>query len=115
VGDGINDIPALAAADVSATVLETSDLVRSKADVLLLTRRLGALIDLVRVARKTRRVLHQNLVWSLGYNLIAVPLAAMGFMVPWVAAIGMAGSSMLVMLNASRLLRAPAATGRLEG
>jgi Cu2+-exporting ATPase len=115
VGDGINDIPALAAADVSATVLETSDLVRSKADVLLLTRRLGALIDLIRVARKTRLVLHQNLVWSLGYNLIAVPLAAMGFMVPWVAAIGMAGSSMLVMLNASRLLRAPAATGSLEG
>jgi Cu2+-exporting ATPase len=106
VGDGINDIPALAAADVSVTVLESSDLVRSKTDVLLLNRRLGALIDLVRVAKRTRSVLHQNLAWSLGYNLVAVPLAALGFMVPWVAAVGMASSSVLVMLNASRLLRA---------
>lgn len=121
VGDGINDIPALAAADVSVTVLESSDLVRSKADVLLLNRRLGALTELVRVARRTRRVLHQNLAWSLGYNLIAVPLAAMGYMVPWVAAIGMASSSVLVMLNASRLLRGAtpavgsAAAATLEG
>jgi len=117
VGDGINDIPALAAADVSVTVLESSDLVRSKSDVLLLGRRLGALADLVRVAKRTRQVLRQNLGWSLGYNLVAVPLAAMGFMVPWVAAVGMASSSMLVMLNASRLLRVPQpeATGRLEG
>ena len=108
IGDGINDIPALAAADISVTVLESSDLVRSKADVLLLNRRLGALIDLIQVGKRTRRVLRQNLSWSLGYNLVAVPLAAMGFMVPWVAAVGMASSSVLVMLNASRLLRTPA-------
>jgi len=117
VGDGINDIPALAAADVSVTVLESSDLVRSKTDVLLLNRRLGALTDLIQVAKQTRRILHQNLGWSLGYNLIAVPLAAMGFMVPWIAAIGMASSSVLVMLNASRLLRAgtPSPHATLEG
>jgi P-type Cu2+ transporter len=117
IGDGINDIPALAAADVSVTVLESSDLVRSKTDVLLLNRRLGALIDLVRVAKQTRRILYQNLGWSLSYNLVAVPLAALGFMVPWVAAVGMASSSVLVMLNASRLLRAPGygSAGKLEG
>lgn len=108
VGDGINDIPALAAADVSVTVLESSDLVRSKSDVLLLNRRLGALAELIRMGKRTRRVLRQNLYWALGYNLCAMPLAAMGFMVPWVAAVGMAGSSVLVMLNASRLLGAPA-------
>jgi Cu2+-exporting ATPase len=112
VGDGINDIPVLAAADVSATVLETSDLVRGNADVLLLTRRLGALVDLVRIARRTRRVQRQNLVWALAYNLVAVPFAALGLIAPWIAAVGMAGSSMLVMLNASRLLAAPVGAAR---
>jgi Cu2+-exporting ATPase len=107
VGDGINDIPVLAAADVSATVLETTDLVRGNADVLLLTRRLGALVDLVRIARRTRRVQRQNLAWALAYNLVAVPFAALGMIAPWVAAVGMAASSMLVMLNASRLIAAP--------
>jgi P-type Cu2+ transporter len=107
LGDGINDIPALAAADVSATVVESSDLVKSKADVLLLGRRLGGLVELVRVSRRTRRVVRQNLGWALAYNLTAVPVAAMGFLPPWLAAIGMAGSSVLVMSNAARLLSDP--------
>jgi len=112
VGDGINDVPAFAAADVSAAVLESSDLVRSKADVLLLSRRLGALAELVTVSRRARRIVRQNLLWALAYNVTAVPLAALGFMPPWVAALGMAGSSILVMANATRLLgqgRRPAA------
>jgi len=104
LGDGINDVPALAAADVSATVLESSHLVRSKADVLLLSRRLGALVELVGISRRTRRIVRQNLAWALAYNLTAMPLAALGFMAPWVAALGMAGSSILVMSNAARLL-----------
>jgi P-type Cu2+ transporter len=104
LGDGINDVPVLAAADVSVTVLESSDLVKSKADVLLLSRRLGSLPGLLTVARRTRRVVRQNLFWALAYNITAVPLAALGFMPPWVAALGMAGSSILVMSNAARLL-----------
>ena len=97
VGDGINDVPALAAADVSVAVLESSDLVKSRTDVLLLSRRLGALVDLVHVGRRAVRVIHQNLAWALTYNLVAIPFAALGFMPPWVAALGMASSSILVM------------------
>ncbi|MEZ5560945.1 MAG: cation-translocating P-type ATPase [Pseudomonadales bacterium] len=104
LGDGINDVPALAAADVSAAVLESSDLVKRNADVLLLTRRLGALPELVTVGRRCGRIIRQNLAWALGYNLLAIPTAALGLMPPWVAALGMASSSTLVMLNAARLL-----------
>ena len=107
VGDGINDVPALAAADVSVAVLESSDLVKSRTDVLLLSRRLGALVDLVVVGRRAAGVIRQNLAWALSYNLVAIPFAALGFMPPWVAALGMASSSTLVMLNATRLLRIP--------
>lgn len=113
VGDGINDVPALAAADVAVAVLESSDLVKAQADVLLTSRRLGALVDLVGVSRRAVRVIRQNLLWALAYNLTAIPLAACGLMPPWVAALGMAGSSMLVMSNAARLLaRAPAPATR---
>lgn len=108
VGDGINDVPALAAADVAVAVLESSDLVKAQADVLLTSRRLGALVDLVTVSRRAARIIRQNLLWALVYNVTAIPLAACGLMPPWVAALGMAGSSMLVMSNAARLLgRAP--------
>ena len=104
LGDGINDVPVLAGADVSAAVMEASDLVKSKADVLLLSRRLAPLVDLFRVATATRKVTRQNLIWAAAYNLTAIPIAAFGFMPPWLAALGMAASSTLVMLNATRLL-----------
>ena len=106
LGDGINDVPVLAGADVSAAVMEASDLVKSKADVLLLSRKLNSLPDLFRIARKTRYVTRQNLAWAAAYNLTAIPFAALGLMPPWLAALGMATSSTLVMLNASRLLSA---------
>jgi len=105
LGDGINDVPVLAGADVSATVLEASDLVKSKADVLLLTRRLAPLPELITVARRTMTITRQNLFWALAYNLTAIPIAAMGWMPPWLAALGMASSSTLVMFNATRILR----------
>ena len=109
LGDGINDIPAISRAGLSMSTLETNDLVKSKADVVLLTPRLLALVDVVRVARSTSSVLKQNLFWALAYNATAIPLAALGYAPPWVAALGMSASSVLVMLNASRLLRVPLA------
>lgn len=104
LGDGINDVPVLAGADVSAAVVEASDLVKSKADVLLLSSRLAPLAALFSLARGTRRITRQNLTWAAAYNLTAIPIAAFGFMPPWLAALGMAASSTLVMLNATRLL-----------
>jgi Cu2+-exporting ATPase len=104
LGDGINDVPVLAGADVSAAVVEASDLVKSKADVLLLSSRLAPLAGLFSLARGTRRITRQNLIWAAAYNLTAIPIAAFGLMPPWLAALGMAASSTLVMLNATRLL-----------
>ena len=104
LGDGINDVPVLAGADVSAAVMEASDLVKSKADILLISRKLTSLPDLFRIARITRSITIQNLAWATAYNLTAIPFAALGLMPPWLAALGMATSSTLVMLNASRLL-----------
>ncbi len=104
LGDGINDVPVLAGADISAAVVEASDLVKSKADVLLLSSRLAPLAGLLGLARRTRRITRQNLIWAAAYNLTAIPIAAFGFMPPWLAALGMAASSTLVMLNATRLL-----------
>ena len=104
LGDGINDIPVLAGADISATVLEASELVKSKADILLLSTRLSPVAALFRIAGATRTITHQNLIWAAGYNLLAIPFAAAGLMPPWMAALGMAASSILVMTNSCRLL-----------
>jgi Cu2+-exporting ATPase len=110
VGDGVNDLPALAHADVSVATLETTDLVKSKADVLLLTRRLGALIELLRIGHWSRRIMRQNLLWAFLYNLLAIPLAALGYAPPWAAALGMSVSSLIVMANAGRILKLPLET-----
>ena len=85
--------------------METSDLVKSKADVVLLTGRLGAIVDLANVARRCRTVMSQNLLWAAAYNVLAIPLAAFGYAPPWVAALGMSASSLLVLGNAGRVLR----------
>ena len=112
VGDGINDIPAITRAGLSVSTLETNDLVKSRADVVLLTPRLLALVDLVRIGRFTQRIMRENLAWALAYNVIAIPAAALGYAPPWAAALGMSASSVLVMLNATRLLGAPLARER---
>ena len=105
VGDGINDAPVLAQADVSAAVGSGADVARDGADVVLLNEDMAVTGLLLQQARRTRRVIRQNLLWAMAYNAVAVPLAAAGMVTPWVAALGMSLSSLLVLTNALRLLR----------
>jgi P-type Cu2+ transporter len=105
VGDGINDVPVLAGADISVAIASSSDLTQTRADAVLLSNQLNVLPDAIRIAVRTRRVIKQNLFFSLAYNLVALPLAAMGYVPPWAAAIGMTMSSLIVVMNALRLSR----------
>lgn len=105
VGDGLNDAPVLAGADVSLAVAEGAPLAQQAADLVLTGRSLTRVPQAIAVARRTRRVVRQNLAWAAGYNLAALPLAAAGLVTPWLAALGMALSSLLVVGNALRLAR----------
>lgn len=106
VGDGINDIPVLAGADISVAMASASDLTQTRADAVLLNNQLPVLAEAIGLARQTAAVIRQNLGFSLAYNLLALPLAAAGFVPPWLAALGMTASSLIVVLNALRLTRA---------
>jgi Cu2+-exporting ATPase len=103
IGDGINDGPVLAGADVSCAMGQGSAIAQSAADLLLLHESLASLPLAVATARRTLRVMRQNLFWALGYNISAVPLAACGLIPAWLAALGMSLSSLGVVLNARRL------------
>ncbi len=105
VGDGMNDAPVLSQSDVSVAMGSGAALAQTQADAVVQSARLDDVLVLWRAGLATLRVVRQNLWWALGYNLIAVPLAAAGWMPPWVAGIGMAGSSLVVVLNALRLRR----------
>jgi P-type Cu2+ transporter len=103
LGDGINDAPVLAAADASVSFSDATDLANVSSDFLLLGTDIGVLADARRIARRTRRTIVQNLAWAAAYNVLAVPLAAAGWIPPWAAAIGMSFSSLFVVLNSLRL------------
>lgn len=103
VGDGINDAPVLAGADLSIAVGSGAALAQRAADLVLTGTALNRLPQAVALARRTRKVIRQNVAWAIGYNLLAIPLAVAGLVTPWVAALGMALSSLAVTMNALRL------------
>lgn len=103
VADGVNDLPALGAADVSISMFGGSTAAQKQADFLLLDGGLAALPDALTLARRARTILRQNLAWAVGYNVVAIPVAAAGLLTPWLAAAGMAASSAIVVANALRL------------
>ena len=106
VGDGLNDAPVLAGADVSIAIGSGAALAHRAASLVLTAPSLLRIPAAVRLARRTRAIVRQNLAWALGYNIVAIPLAAAGLVTPWVAALGMALSSLIVTFNALRLARA---------
>ncbi len=103
VGDGVNDAPVLAGADISFAVSQASGLAKSESDCLIIDNSLRPLIDTLHMAKRCNNIIKQNFSWALIYNIVAIPLAAAGFIAPYWAALGMSLSSLIVVSNSLRL------------
>jgi Cu2+-exporting ATPase len=110
VGDGVNDGPVLAGANVALALAHGAPLLQSRSDFVLVGSSLLPVLQSLLLARKARRVVGQNLLWAFVYNAACVPLAVVGWLPAWAAGLGMASSSLLVVLNALRLSRMPRLT-----
>ena len=103
VGDGLNDGPVLARANTSFALGHAAPLAQAQSDFVIQGGRVMDVVQTLQQARSTLRIVRENLIWAALYNLVCVPLALLGFMPPWLAGLGMAGSSLLVVGNALRL------------
>ena len=105
LGDGINDAPVLSQADVAVAVGSGTDIAKASADIIFLNDSLHALPGLFTVSARTRQIIRQNFAWALGYNVCILPLAVSGILHPWMAVVGMSLSSIIVVINSTRLIR----------
>lgn len=114
VGDGSNDAPVLGGADISVALTSGTELAQANADALLCTGQLSGVLDLLTTSEQTQVILRQNQRWAFTYNTVAMPVAALGYIPPWLAAIFMSASSLLVVLNALRIGKQPKLKARRQ-